>query len=233
MLGKLIAVALVAEAAAYCAVGTGGTCNHFSCSSSHGKTECQSGSCVCAEGYCATLGTCYKKEKCEKDTGGTCSMLGCKGWRGDTKCIGGKCLCAHGGCVLGDTGMCSYACEKNSGGTCSMLSCKSSRGPTDCVSGKCLCKHGYCASNGVCYPHSEDLVETFTNTTELPAFWLDDAQIGNRFHIEPTAGAFAAATCIASVSIVLGVAVWRRRRQKGELSDALLPGYVPEESVSS
>merc|ERR1712224_149070 len=109
-----------------------------------------------------------------------------------------------------------------------MGSCKSKRGPTDCVGGSCLCKHNYCASDGVCYPQSEDdIMKSFTNTTQLPATWQDesfDAQID---------ASLAALGFVASVGVMLGAVVWRRRSQKSELSDSLLPGYAPEENVAS
>lgn len=228
MLGKLLSVVLATQAVAYCAKGTGGTCKHLSCSSKHGPTNCESGSCVCPHGYCSTLGTCFKAKHCVKDTGGSCSIFGCKSWRGDTKCESGKCVCKHGGCVLGDTGVCSYGCEKNSGGSCSLFSCKSSRGPTDCVGGSCLCKKDYCASNGVCYPQKEDdMMQVFTNATELPASWQDES-----FDAD-SKGALAALACVVSLGIMLGAVGWRRRNQKSELSDSLLPGYAPEENVAS
>eukprot|EP00746_Dinoflagellata_sp_MGD_P146201 gnl/MRDRNA2_/MRDRNA2_78711_c0_seq1.p1 gnl/MRDRNA2_/MRDRNA2_78711_c0~~gnl/MRDRNA2_/MRDRNA2_78711_c0_seq1.p1 ORF type:complete len:227 (+),score=24.27 gnl/MRDRNA2_/MRDRNA2_78711_c0_seq1:55-735(+) len=219
MLYRIVAMAMVAQVMAhtFCEKGTGGTCKLTGCKSSRGPTDCESGSCVCKEDYCASVGTCYAQKICEKNTGGTCSLLACKSWR-EAECVAGKCKCKEGGCVLGNTGTCSYACEKNTGGTCSLLGCKSSRGPTDCESGQCVCKKGYCASVGVCYPCTGHLDMMFTNTTALPVSWLDDEQIGEMS--DPFPPAFIAAFTLIAVAFF--IVVRRRRNLHSELAEELL-----------
>mmetsp|Transcript_140994 Transcript_140994/g.351613 ORF Transcript_140994/g.351613 Transcript_140994/m.351613 type:complete len:241 (+) Transcript_140994:79-801(+) len=132
-----------------CDSDTGGSCDHFGCSSSRGAVECMSNRCVCRPGYCARNGFCYPQEgQCIADTGGTCSLGACWYTRGKTKCKSGKCLCKTGGCAW--KGKCFPVTD--TGVSCHHYPCAASRGPTTCHRGRCLCQQGHVAVSGSCEP---------------------------------------------------------------------------------
>jgi len=130
-----------------CEGDTFGTCSVFGCGESRGATQCKSGKCLCAEGYCAKGGACFPKAaQCLEDTSGTCKVTSCASSRGETKCKSGKCLCKTGGCAW--KGKCFPVTD--TGGSCSLAPCRASRGPTTCHRGRCLCKEGHVAVSGRC-----------------------------------------------------------------------------------
>uniref|UniRef100_A0A7S4V7W8 EGF-like domain-containing protein n=1 Tax=Alexandrium monilatum TaxID=311494 RepID=A0A7S4V7W8_9DINO len=154
-----------------CQKETGHHCNVLSCPSSYGPTVCagsfMSHTCVCAEGYCLSVGGVCKKPAelatCQQDSGGTCTVLGCNAWRGRTNCVDGRCLCAKGLCAT-PGGFCEAplapgrgGCVTFTGSTCTVSGLCLAPFNVECVRnegleklGSCMCTQGTCLWRGLC-----------------------------------------------------------------------------------